>query len=137
MQYRQFTVLVLLLVAATGCGGDSSDPVSGGGAAGVGEFSSLLEPGYTVEKLAGDLGDASAQAVKVQKQRLEAAIAGSREQVGRLQLDVQRFSADALLSSEARATRDALESRRGELSLLESKLAAVLKHIGLQEASGK
>ena len=137
MQYRQFTVLALLLVAATGCGGDSSDPVSGGGAAGTGEFSSLLEPGYTVEKLAGDLGDASAQAVKAQKQRLEAAIAGSREQVGRLQLDVQRFSADALLSSEARATRDALESRRGELSLLESKLAAVLKHIGLQEASGK
>ncbi len=137
MQYRQFTVLALLLVAATGCGGDSSDPVSGGGAAGDGEFSSLLEPGYTVEKLAGDLGDASAQAVKAQKQRLEAAIAGSREQVGRLQLEVQRFSADALLSSEARATRDALESRRGELSLLESKLAAVLKHIGLQEASGK
>ena len=137
MQYRQFTVLALLLVAATGCGGDSSDPVSGGGAAGVGEFSSLLEPGYTVEKLAGDLGDASAQAVKAQKQRLEAAIAGSREQVGRLQLEVQRFSADALLSSEARATRDALESRRGELSLLESKLAAVLKQIGLQEASGK
>ena len=137
MQYRQFTVLALLLVAATGCGGDSSDPVSGGGAAGAGEFSSLLEPGYTVEKLAGDLGDASAQVVKAQKQRLEAAIAGSREQVGRLQLDVQRFSADALLSSEARATRDALESRRGELSLLESKLAAVLKHIGLQEASGR
>ncbi len=137
MQYRQFTVLALLLVAATGCGGDSSDSVSGGGAAGAGEFSSLLEPGYTVEKLAGDLGDASAQAVKAQKQRLEAAIAGSREQVGRLQLEVQRFSADALLSSEARATRDALESRRGELSLLESKLAAVLKHIGLQEASGK
>ena len=67
----------------------------------------------------------------------EAAIADCREKVSGLKLDVQRFSADALLSSEARATRDSLESLKGELSLLESKLAVVLKHTGLQQAPGK
>ena len=136
MQYRQFTVLVLLLLAAMGCGGDPTEPVSGE-VAGEGEFSSLLESGYTVEKFVGDLGDARLQVTGALRKRLEAAIAGSREQVGKLQLEVQRFSADALLSSEARATRDALESGKGELALLESKLAAVLKHIGLQQTPGK
>ena len=137
MQYRQLSVLMLLLVAATGCGRDSSSPVSGGSIGGGGEFSALLESGYTVEKLAGDLGDASLQAGNALQKRLEAAIADCREQVSGLKLDVQRFSADALLSSEARATRDALESLKGELSLLESKLAVVLKHTGLQQAPGK
>ena len=137
MQYRQLSVLMLLLVAATGCGRDSSSPVSGGSAGGGGEFSSLLEPGYTVEKLAGDLGDGSLQVGNALQKRLESAIADCREQVGGLKLDVQRFSADALLSSEARATRDALESLQGALSLLESKLAVVLKHTGLQQAPGK
>ena len=137
MQYRQLSVLMLLLVAATGCGRDSSSPVSEGSTGGGGEFSALLEPGYTVEKLAGDLGDASLQAGNALQKRLEAAIADCREQVSGLKLDVQRFSADALLSSEARATRDSLESLKGELSLLESKLAVVLKHTGLQQAPGK
>ena len=71
------------------------------------------------------------------KKRLELAIADCREQVSELQLDVQRFSADALLSSKAREIRDALKSRKAELLFLESKLAAVLKQAGLQQASGK
>ncbi len=137
MQYKQLSVLMFLLVGALGCGGDSSGSVAGGSTGGGGEFTSLLEAAYTVEKLSADLGDASLQVAKDLQNRLEAAIADSREQVSRLKLDVQRFSADALLSSKARATRDALESRKGALSLLESKLAAVLKHAGQGQAPGK
>ena len=140
MQFKYLLIPVLLLVALSGCGGDSSGPVSpstGDGGANSEKFGSLLESGYTVEKLVGDLGEVSLQVAGVLEKRLTDAIAGCKAQVSRLKLAVQRFSADALLSSAARATRDSLESRRGDLEALENKLAAVLKRIGLQKISGK
>ena len=137
MQYKWLSVLILFLLASAGCGGDSSGPAAGGPAEGAGEFGSLLESGYTVEELVGDIAEVGPQVASGLKKRLELAIADCREQVSGLQLDVQRFSADALLSSKARAIRAALKSRKAELSFLESKLAAVLKRAGLQQAPGK
>ena len=137
MQYKALPILMLLLLASAGCGGDSSGPAAGGPAEGAGKFGSLLESGYTVEEFASDLAEAGPNVAKGRKKRLELAIADCREQGSELQLDVQRFSADALLSSKAREIRDALKSRKAELLFLESKLAAVLKEAGLQQAPGK
>ena len=137
MQYKALPILMLLLLASAGCGGDSSGPAAGGPAEGAGKFGSLLESGYTVEEFASDLAEAGPKVANGLKKRLELAIADCREQVSELQLDVQRFSADALLSSKAREIRDALKSRKAELLFLESKLAAVLKQAGLQQAPGK
>lgn len=140
MKLRQLFISIFLLATITGCGGDSSGPASpgaGAGAAEPGKFGSLLEPGYTVEKLVDDLGGASLQAGTVLEKRLLVAIAECKEQVTKLKLDVQRFSADALLSSDARATRDSLESRRADLAILENKLEAVSKQVGRQKAAGK
>ena len=136
MQFKRLCLLMLLFVPA-GCGVDTSDPAAGGSGGVVGKFSSLLESGYTVEELAGELAAAGPKVAGTLKKRLELAIAECKEQLSGLQLDVQRFSSDALLSSKAREIRDALESRKAELSLLESKLAAVLKHTGLLESPGK
>lgn len=118
---------IFLLSLFTGCGGDSGgqstapDAASGQPGALDANLASLLEAECSLEKFREGIAGLAAAESSLLERSLQEAIADSDAEIGRQTVQMQRFSADALLNSEARALRDDLEERKRGLVLLKNK----------------
>ncbi len=145
---------VVFLAVLPGCGsgfGDpSSTPEAGAGSAAVkpaGQispaketpaedvFASLLEPGYSSNKLRVDLGGVGLQEAEELQRRLETAVGRSDAAIGKLRVEMQRFAADALVSGDAQAARDSLELQKRTRVSLRNKLLVLARHIATRKAA--
>ena len=145
---------VVFLAVLPGCGSGSGDPSStpeaGAGSAAAkpaGQiapaketpaedvFASLLEPGYSSNKLRVDLGGVGLQEAEELQRRLETAVGRSDAAIGKLRVEMQRFAADALVSGDAQAAQDSLEVQKRTRVSLRNKLLVLARHIATRKAA--